>query len=240
MRAHPFRIGGLAALVGILAWILEWRLELHALNPIVLCAKVLGLVAFVFCVRHLAPPLYRSWRHALSLWLALSVISIVSLFAAIPFRVWMPSWANDGLRRWYYEGMPQPEGDYQQWLADWHSFGPHFFETAVLLAFFALLLAPCVLFRIRLRSAVIVCSLGYALLAIAPVSRDLLAFDYDTFHLGIALDSIALSLWPMGLGYSDAHSVFTLGFLIIVFTVSRIFLALPLAHLNASTTPTVA
>ena len=205
-------------------------MELHALNPIVLCAKVLALVALVFCILHLAPPLFRSWRRALILWLMLSASSIAALFAAIPFRIWMPRWTNDGLRRWYYEGMPQPEGDYPQWLAEWHRFGPHLFEAAVLLAFFAVLLAPCALFRIRLWSAVLACSLGCALLAIAPVSRDLLAFDYDTFHLGIALDSIALSLWPMGLGYSDAHTVFTLGFLAIVFTVSRVFLALPFVH----------
>jgi hypothetical protein len=138
----------------------------------------------------------------------------------------MPQWANDGLRRWYYEGMRQPEGDYLQWLADWRSFGPHLFEGAILLVFYALLLVPCALFPIRLRSAVFVCFFGYALLAIAPVSRDLLSFDYDTFHLGIALDSIALSIWPLGWGYSDAHCIFTLGFLALVLAVFRVFLAL--------------
>ena len=239
MHTHPFRIGGLAVLLGILAWSLEWRLELHIINPIVLCAKVLGLVALVFCVRHLAPSLFRSWRTALILWLMLSTSCIAALFAGIPFRLWMPRWINDGMRRWYYEGMPQPEGDYLKWLADWRSFGPHLFETAVLLAFFALLIAPCTVFRIRLWSAALVCSIGYALLAIAPVVRDLLAFDYDTFHLGIALDSIALSLWPMGLGYSDAHAIFTLSFLAIIFTVSRVFLAFPFVRPNDSSTPTV-
>jgi hypothetical protein len=230
MRAHPFRIGGVAALIGIVAWCLEWRLQLHALNPIVLCAKVLALFALVFCVHYLASRLFQSWRLAVILWLVLSASSVAALFAVIPFRLWMPRWANDGVRRWYYEGMPYPENDYERWLVDWHGYGPHLFEALILLVFFALLLVPAVLFRFRLRFAIGVCFLGYMLLAIAPVGRDLLAFDYDTFHLGIALDSIALSLWPMGLGYSNAHTIFTLCFLLIIFTVSGVFLVLPFAH----------
>lgn len=206
------------------------------LNPVVLCAKVLALVAFVFCVHCLASRLFQSWRLAVILWLMLSASTVAALFAVIPFRLWMPHWANDGVRRWYYEEMPYPENDYERWLVDWHGYGPHLFEALILLVFFALLLVPTVLFRFSLRVAIGVCLLGYMLLAIAPVGRDLLAFDYDTFHLGVALDSIALSLWPMGLGYSNAHTIFTLGFLLIIFAVSHAFLMLPHAHPNNPTT----
>jgi hypothetical protein len=223
-------------LLGIVAWILEWWLNLHTLEWIVLGSKVVGFVSLVFCVRHLAPSLFRSWRCALALWAILSASSVAALFASVPFRLWMPRWANDGRRRWYYEGMPYPEGDYPEWLADWHSFGPHLFEAAVFMVFFALLLVPCVLFRTRLWSASLSCVLSFALLAIAPLFRGLLEFDYDTFHLGVALDSIALSLWPMGWSYSDAHTIFTLGFLAVIFIASRVFLALPLSRRNDSKT----
>ncbi len=232
MQGHPYRIGGLAALLGILAWCLEWRLAWHALEPVVMCAQTLGFLALIFCVRHLAAALFHSWRPALLFWLLLSASTIAGLFASIPFRLWMPRWANDGRRRWYYDGMPNPEGDYPQWLADWCSFGPHVFEAALLPAFFAVLVVPCVLFRIRLWTAVLVCFAGYALLALGPAFRGLLVFDYDTFQQGIALDSIALSIWPMGLAYSDAHCIFTLGFFAIIFTVARLFHWLPVAHWN--------
>lgn len=238
MRSHPFRSGGLAVLAGMLAWTLEWRWEWHALNPVVLAAKVCGWVALVFCLRTIAPLLHGSWRRALSLWAILSVASLAALYSAIPFRLWMPHWANDGRRRWYYEGMPQPEGDYARWLADWHRFGPHFFEAGVLLVFFALLLAPCVFIRMRLQWAAVSCLASCAWLAIAPVSHDLLEFDYDTFQLGIALDSIALSLWPMGLAYSDAHCIFTLGFLAVIFAAVRVFFVLlPQPRHDAAITP---
>ncbi len=85
-------------------------------------------------------------------------------------------------------------------------------------------------------SAFLICLLGCVFLAIAPVGRGLLSFDYDTFHLGIALDSITLSLWPLGIAYSDAHTVFTLGFLAVIFTVSRVFFALPLTYVNSPNT----
>lgn len=232
MQTHPFRFGGLAAISGIAAWVLEWHLGVLALSAVVVVAKLIGFIALVFCVQKLGPLLFGSWRAGSALWLTLSASSILSLFACLPFRVWMPQWANDGMRRWYYEGMPRPEGDYQQWLTAWQGFVPHLFEASVLMVFFAILVAPCVLFRIRMQSAVLVCLLGYALLAVAPIWSGLLAFDYDTFHLGIAVDSIALSIWPMGLGYSDAHTIFALGFLAVFFTASRLFLLFPIARSN--------
>lgn len=232
MQTHPFRLGGLAAISGTVAWVLEWHLGVPTLSAVVVVAKLIGFIALVFCVQRLGPSLFGSWRAGAVLWLTLSVSSIVSLFACLPFRNWMPKWANDSMRRWYYEGMPRPEGDYQEWLTAWQGFRPHLFEASVLMAFFAIIVAPCVMFRLRLQGAALVCLLGIALLAVAPVWSGLLAFDYDTFQLGIAVDSIALSIWPMGLGYSDAHTIFALGFLAVFFTAARLFLLLPVARLS--------
>lgn len=231
MRALKF--GGISAVLGILVWSLEWRLKFHALRPLVVLAEVFGLIALVFCIRNVASSLYHAWRATLVLWLILSSSSIVALFAVIPFRFWMPQWANDGVRRWYYVGMPNPENTYFLWITSWHDFEPHRFEAGILLLFFAWLLAPCAIFRIHLWSASLIGILGYALLAIAPVRLGLLDFDYDTFHRGIALDSIALSLLSPGPRYPDAHCIFLLGFLVIIFASIRAFLALPVAARRA-------
>lgn len=233
MRTNPIRYGGLVVLIGILMWIVEWRFELHVLNPFVLIAKVVGFIALVFWFQQIGPAIHRSWLGTLCLWFMLAGTSIACLFASLPFRRWMPTWANDGQRRWYFEEMDQREGDYLEWLQGWHDNVPLRAEAWALITFFAIILIPCAIFRMRSWLAVVVWAAGLLSLMVSIGRAGLLAPDYDVFQLGIALDSVVLSLLPFGLAESNAHSIFPLAFLAIIFGVSRVFLALPLAKRNA-------
>jgi len=207
-RSQPHLLGLAVSLFGILIWILEWRFSLHLLNPLVLIAKLCAIFGLPFLLTRLSTFTFRQGFRSIGYFVTFVLAALCALVAALPFRQWMPQWANGGERRWYFEGMNYQENDYQAWLERWHRHDQLIFEAAVLICFFLILLIPCFMFRLRPRIAWIPCVVGGLLLAIAPVSRDLLVFDYDTFHLGVALDSVALSLWPLGLGYSNAHSVY--------------------------------
>lgn len=220
------RIGTMCAAFGLILIGCEWYWGIHELHFFVNLIVLSCMVLWPVCLYPLGKSIHRRPLRCLILWGLLTGCCIAFIVSSLTFRTNLAKMANNGHRRWYFEGMPNPENDYQSWLEKWNSHTQLILEAGVIAICFALVTGSLLILRPHRVSTVTIGLVSYLLLVIPALAFGLLAPDYDLFLTGVSLDSIALTLLPFSSLYGDAHNIHGLTFFLILFMSSWVFLRL--------------
>ena len=89
--------------------------------------------------------------------------------------------------------------------------------------YYCILITACTFWRLRRGSGAAIAVVGYLLLFLVPMFTGLIVWDYDTFLMGIAFDSISMDLFPVYIWHAGDYSIFLYAFMFIFFGVSGAF-----------------
>ena len=223
-------VGLAAAVLAIGLWAVEQLSGQMVFEILTAPAKLALLAAPFFFLADLSDFLHRRPRVAVSLGLVLIAVTLGAMAAYLPWRSAFAEHFNNGVYRWYYEGMLHKESDFAEWEKAWVQHRPHLFEAGLVLVYYAHLITLCTVWRLRHVGSAVVTMLGYALLFIGPIVTNLIAWDYDTFLMGIALDSISMDLFPVYFWHAGDYSIFLYVFMLIFFGISSAFYYLRPRH----------
>jgi len=149
------------------------------------------------------------------------------MLAYLPWREAFTHHFSNDVYRWYYSNMPSQHtgyyGDFADWQKRWTHHVPHAIETCLVLVYYGIIITACTLWRLRRVSGAVIGVLGYLLLWLVPMFTGLIAWDYDTFLMGIAFDSISMDLFPVYFWHAGDYSIFLYAFMLIFFGVSGAF-----------------
>ena len=106
----------------------------------------------------------------------------------------------------------------------WAHYVPHATEAVLIFVYYGIIIIACTVWRLRRLTGAIVAVFGYLLLFLVPMLAGLIVWDYDTFLMGIAFDSISMDLFPFYIWHAGDYSIFLYVFLLIFFGISAAFL----------------
>ena len=220
-------VGLAASTLAIVLWVAEHLLEKTELYVLAVFLKLILLGAPLLFLRHLSAFLHERRLIALGLGLSLVAASVGAMLAYLPWREAFAERFSNSVYRWYFDGMPQKfsgyYGDFAAWQDRWARAVPHTIEIGLLLVYYGSLITLCTLRQLGRLSAAWVAILGYLMLFLVPMLTGLIAWDYDTFLMGIAFDSISMDLFPLFFWQAGDHSIFLYAFLFIFFVITAVF-----------------
>jgi len=114
-------------------------------------------------------------------------------------------------------------GDFADWQKRWAHHIPHAIEACLVLAYYCIIITASTRWRLRRVNGAVIAIVGYLLLFLVPMFTGLVEWDYDTFLMGIAFDSISMDLFPVYFWNAGDYSIFLYAFMLIFFGVSAAF-----------------
>jgi hypothetical protein len=220
-------VGLAASAVAIGLWTVEQLTGQMAFEFLTIPFKLVILAAPLFFLSDLSAFLHRRPRVAVGLGFALVAATLCAMAAYLPWREAFTHHFSNAVYRWYYSDMPSQHpgyyGDFAGWQARWTRGVPHAIEAGLVLVYYAVIITVCTLWRLRRMSAAVLAVAGYLLLFLVPMFAGLIAWDYDTFLMGIALDSISMDLFPVYFWHAGDYSIFLYAFMLIFFVVTGAF-----------------
>jgi hypothetical protein len=190
-------------------------------------AKLALLIAPLLFLPDLSSFLHGRPRAAVGLGVALVTTTVVAMLAYLPWRQAFTEHFSNAVYRWYFDGMPEKHhgyyGDFADWQRRWAMRVPHAIEAGILLAHYGIIITACTLRRLGRVGGAVNATVGYGLLFLVPMLTGLIEWDYDTFLMGIAFDSISMDLFPICLWHAGDYSIFLYAFMLIFFGVSGVF-----------------
>jgi hypothetical protein len=220
-------VGTLAAVGAVCLWIAEQLTEQPTFELLTIPLKLVLLAAPLFFLRDLSALLRGRPKLASYLGLALIGATLCAMAAYLPWRETFTQHFSNSRYRWYYSNMPDQHpgyyGDFSDWQKQWSRGVPHAIEGGLVVAYYGFIVAMCALRRWGLVGSAVTASAGYALLLFIPLLSGLIIWDYDTFLMGIALDSISMDLSPLCFWYAGDYSIFLHVFMLIFFGISCLF-----------------
>ncbi len=214
-----------AAAVGL--WIVEQVTGRLAFELLTIPFKVVLLASPLFFLSDLSAFLHRRPRLAMGLGLSLVVATLCAMLAYLPWREAFTHHFSNAVYRWYYSNMPSEfpgyYGDFADWQARWAHHVPHAIEAGLVFAYYGGIIAACTFWRLRRWTGAVIAVVGYLLLFLVPIFTGLIVWDYDTFLMGIAFDSISMDLFPVFFWHAGDYSIFLYAFMLIFFGVTTAF-----------------
>ena len=216
-------VGLAASALAISLWTAEQLTGQMAFEFLTIPFKLAVLAAPLFFLSDLSAFLHQRPRVAVGVCFALVAVTLGAMLAYLPWRSSFAEHFNNGVYRWYYEGMLRPEGDFPDWERVWARRIPHMIEAGLVLVYYVALVMTCTVWRLRRVGGAVAAVVGYLLLFLVPIFTGLILWDYDTFLKGIAFDSISMDLFPVYFWHAGDHSIFLYAFMLIFFGVSTAF-----------------
>jgi hypothetical protein len=220
-------IGLIASAAGVGLWTAEQLTGQMAFEFLTIPFKLAVLVAPLFFLSHLSALLHLRPRVAVGLGLALVAATLCAMLAYLPWREAFTHHFSNAVYRWYYSDMPSEHpgyyGDFADWQARWARRVPHAIEAGLVVVYYGILISACTLWRLRRVGGAVTAVLGYLLLFLVPLFTGLIDWDYDTFLMGIAFDSISMDLFPVYFWHAGDYSIFLYVFMFIFFGISAAF-----------------
>jgi len=216
-------VGLAASAVAIGLWATEQFTGQTAFAFLTIPFKLAILGAPLFFLQDLSAFLHKRPRIAVILGLTLVAVTLCAMLVYLPWRSSFAEHFNNARYRWYYEGMPTPEGDFADWRAGWVRHIPHMIEVGLVTVYYIAIITASTVWRLRRVGGAAVAVVGYLLLFLVPMFTGLILWDYDTFLKGIAFDSISMDLFPLYFWHAGDYSIFLYAFMLIFFGVSTAF-----------------
>ena len=214
-------VGLAASTAAIGLWTTEQLSGQMAFELLTIPFKLTLLAAPLFFLSDLSAFLHGRPRVAIGLGLTLVAMTLCAMLAYLPWREAFTHHFSNATYRWYYSDMPSQHpgsyGDFADWQTRWARRVPHAIEAALVFAYYGIIITGCTLWRLGRASGVIIGVLGYLLLFLAPIFTGLIVWDYDTFLMGIAFDSISMDLFPVYCWHAGDYSIFLYTFMLIFF-----------------------
>ncbi len=220
-------IGLAASAAAIGLWMTEQLSGQMAFEFLTIPFKLALLAAPLFFLSDLSAFLHQRPRVAVGLGLTLVAVTLCAMLAYLPWREAFTHHFSNAVYRWYYSDMPSQHpgyyGDFADWQARWVHHVPHAIEAALVFAYYGIVITACTLWRLGRASGAVIGVVGYLLLFLVPMFTGLIAWDYDTFLMGIAFDSISMDLFPIYFWHAGDYSIFLYAFMLIFFGVTVAF-----------------
>jgi len=220
-------VGIAASAIAVGLWIAEQLTGLMVFEFLTIPFKLAVLATPLFFLSDLSAFLDRRPVLAARLGLALVAATLCAMSLYLPWREEFTRHFSNGRYRWYYSEMPAQHpgsyGDFTDWQRRWAAHIPHAIEAGLVLAYYAVIIIGCTLRRIGRLGGALIAIAGYALLFLVPIFTGLIVWDYDTFLMGIAFDSISMDLFPIYLWHAGDYSIFLYVFMLIFFTITATF-----------------
>jgi hypothetical protein len=207
-------------------WLVALWIDFGWIWYLLIPAKFAVVLASFCFLSDLSAFLARRPRRAVCLALALIGGSLGGMLLYLPWRNDFARAFSGGTYLWYYPGMEEDglslQWDFPNWLASWSSHVPHLIEAGLVSLFYGMWIGGCALGRLRRGHGAVLALAGYILLFAVPVITGLIAWDYDVFLMGIAMDSISFDLMPLSLWATGAHSIFLFAFSFLFFAITAL------------------
>lgn len=220
-------VGLAASAVAVGLWIAEQLTGQMAFEFLTIPFKLVLLAAPLFFLSDLSAFLHRRRQLAVGLGLTLVAATLCAMLAYLPWREAFTRHFSNAVYRWYYADMPSQHpgyyGDFADWQARWARHVPHAIEAGLVFAYYGIIITASTFWRLRRATGAVIAVVGYLLLFLVPMFTDLIAWDYDTFLMGIAFDSISMDLFPVYFWHAGDYSIFLYAFMLIFFGVTAAF-----------------